>query len=62
MKKAVRAAGILALIGFVLGPRAAFAGLTSVAPELDPSMSVAGLVLLGGVAALVIERYRHRTK
>jgi len=62
MKNALRAAGIFALIASVFAPRAAFAGLTSVAPELDPSMRVAGLVLLGGAAALVIERYRRRAK
>ena len=64
MKDAFRVAGVLALIAFVLAPGAAFAGtvvLVSV-PELDPSLGIAGLALLGGAAALVIERYRRRTK
>jgi len=61
MKNTIRVAGVLALIAFVLAPRAAIA-ISVEAPELDPSMSVAGLVLLGGAAALVIERYRRRTK
>ena len=60
MKDTWRIAGILALIVYVLAPGAAFAG--SVAPELDPSLGIAGLALLGGTAAFVIERYRRRTK
>jgi len=60
MNDALRVAGVLALIVFVLAPGAAFAG--SLAPELDPSMSIAGLALLGGTAAFVIERYRRRAK
>ena len=54
MNHASRVAGVLALIVFVLAPGAAFAG--TLAPELDPGLSVAGLALLGGTAALVIER------
>jgi len=61
MKDALRSAGVVAFIVFVLAPGAAFAGTPTV-PELDPSMSVAGLALLGGAAALVIEHYRRRTK
>jgi len=60
MRDALRVAGILALMVYVLAPGAAFAG--GVAPELDPSMSIAGLALLGGTAAFAIERYRPRTK
>jgi len=60
MKDTIRVAGPLALIALVLAPAAAFAG--GVAPELDPSLSIAGLALLGGSAAFVIERYRRRTK
>jgi len=60
MRDTWRIAGVLALIVYVLVPGAAFAG--GVAPELDPSMSIAGLALLGGTAAFVIERYRRRTK
>ena len=60
MKDALRVAGVVALIVFVLAPGAAFAG--TVAPELDPGLSVAGLALLGGTAAFVIERYRRRTR
>jgi len=60
MGNALRVAGVVALITFVLAPGAALAG-TSV-PELDPSMGIAGLALLGGTAAFVIERYRRRTK
>ena len=60
MKDALRVAGVLALIAFVLAPGVALAA--PVAPELDPGMSVAGLALLGGTAAFVIERYRRRTK
>ena len=60
MRDTLRVAGIVALIVFVLAPGAAFAG--SVAPELDPGLSVAGLALLGGTAAFVIERYRRRAK
>jgi len=64
MKDTIRVAGVLASIAFVLAPGAAFAGhvvLVSV-PELDPNLGVAGLALLGGAAAFVIERYRHRAK
>ena len=60
MKGALRVAGVVASIVFVLAPGAALAG--GVAPELDPSLSIAGLVLLGGTAAFVIEHYRRRTK
>jgi len=62
MREALRVAGVVALIVLVLAPRAALAGIPGVAPELDPSLSVAGLVLLGGATAFVIERYRRRTK
>ncbi len=61
MRDALRVAGVVTLIAFLLAPGAAFAG-TAVAPELDPSLSIAGLVLLGGTAAFVIERYRRRTR
>ena len=60
MKDTWRIAGVLASIVLFLSSGAAFAG--GVAPELDPSMSVAGLALLGGTAAFLIERYRRRTK
>ena len=60
MSDGLRVAGVLALIVFVLSPGAALAG--GVAPELDPSLSIAGLALLGGTAAFVIERYRRRMK
>ncbi|HXN14052.1 MAG TPA: hypothetical protein VN865_13140 [Candidatus Acidoferrales bacterium] len=60
MKDSLRIAGVVALIVYVLAPGAAFAGRP--VPELDPSMSAAGLALLGGTAAFVIERYRRRTK
>jgi hypothetical protein len=60
MRDALRVAGVVALTVFVLAPAAAFAGVG--APELDPSLSIAGLALLGGTAALVIERYRRRTR
>jgi hypothetical protein len=59
MKDALRVAGVVTLIAFVLTPGTA---LAAVAPELDPGLSVAGLALLGGTAAFVIERYRRRTK
>ncbi len=62
MKGASRLAEVVTLIVFVLAPGAALAGLGPSAPELDPSLSVAGLALLGGAAVFVIERYRHRTK
>lgn len=55
----VRVVGVAAVLAFVVAPGAAFA---AVAPELDPSMSVAGLALLGGTAAFIIERYRRRRK
>jgi len=60
MNHALRVAGVVALTVFVFTPGAAFAG--TLAPELDPSLSVAGLALLGGTAAFVIEHYRRRTK
>jgi hypothetical protein len=59
MKDTIRVAGLVALIVYLLAPGVA---LASVAPELDPGMSVAGLALLCGTAAFVIERYRRRTK
>jgi len=62
MNHALRVAAVVALAVFVLAPGAALAGITSVAPELDPSLSIAGLVLLVGTAAFVIERYRRRTQ
>jgi len=61
MDKALRIASAVALIVFVFAPRAALAGAPSV-PELDPSMGIAGLALLGGTAAFVVERYRRRAK
>jgi len=61
MKDALRIAGVATLMVFVLAPRVAFAGANP-APELDPSLSVGGLALLGGTAAFLIERYRRRTK
>jgi hypothetical protein len=60
MKDALRVAGVVALMVLVFAPRAVLAA--AVVPELDPSQSVAGLALLGGTAAYVIERYRRRTK
>jgi hypothetical protein len=62
MKHALRVAAAVALIAFVLAPGAAFAGGPVAAPELDPGLSIAGLALLGGTAAFVIERYRGRSK
>jgi hypothetical protein len=62
MKDTWRIAGVVTLIAFVLAPGAALAGLPPSAPELDPSLSIAGLVLLGGATAFVIERYRRRMK
>lgn len=62
MKDVLRVAGVLALTVFVLAPGAALAAAPAIAPELDPSFSIAGLVLLGGTAAFVIERYRRRAK
>jgi hypothetical protein len=62
MGDALRVAGVVTLIAFLLAPGAALAGLPPSAPELDPSLSIAGLVLLGGATAFVIERYRRRTK
>jgi hypothetical protein len=59
MNHALRVAGVVALIAFILAPGVA---LASAVPELDPGMSVAGLALLGGTAAFLIERYRRRTK
>jgi hypothetical protein len=52
----------VALIVFVFAPRALLAGGFGAVPELDPCLSVAGLTLLGGTAAFVIERYRRLTK
>jgi len=60
MRNALRVAGVVALITFVLAPGAALAGGN--VPELDPSVGIAGLALLGGSTAFVIERYRRRTK
>jgi len=60
MGSALRVAGVVALITFVLTPGAALAGVG--VPELDPSLSIAGLALLGGATAFVIERYRRRAK
>ena len=60
MEKALRIARIVALAVFVLAPGAALAG--GAVPELDPGLSIAGLALLGGTAAFVIERYRRRAK
>jgi hypothetical protein len=60
MNDALRAAGIVALVLFVLSPGAAIAGVNT--PELDPSLTIGGLALLGGTAAFVIERYRRRAK
>jgi hypothetical protein len=57
MNHALRVAGVLALIVFIPG-----VALAQSAPELDPGLSVAGLALLGGTAAFVIERYRRGTK
>jgi hypothetical protein len=59
MSDALRVGGVVGLVAFLLATGAAFAG--TVAPELDPGLSSAGLVLLGGATALVIERYRRRT-
>ena len=59
MNHALRVAGVVALTVFVLAPGVA---LAAAVPELDPGMSGAGLALLGGTAAFVIERYRRRAK
>jgi hypothetical protein len=59
MNHALRVVGVLALVTFILAPGVA---LAAAVPELDPGMSVAGLALLGGTAAFLIERYRRRTK
>ncbi len=61
MKDALRVAVVVASIVFVLVPEAALAGIVGTAPELDPSLSIAGLALLAGSAVFVIERYRRRT-
>jgi hypothetical protein len=61
MKDTWQIGGVVTLIAFVLSPGVALA-FDPVAPELDPSLSIAGLALLGGTAAFVIERYRRRTK
>jgi hypothetical protein len=60
MSDALRVGGVVGLVAFLLATGAAFAG--TVAPELDPGMSIGGLALLGATAAFVIERYRRRTK
>jgi len=60
MANAFRVAAVVALIALVLAPGAALAG--EFVPELDPSLGIAGLALLGGSAAFVTERYRRRTK
>ena len=38
----------------------AFAGVTPVAPEIDPGMATGGLTILGVGIILLIERYRAR--
>jgi len=60
MEDALRVVGVAAVLAFVVAPRAALA--SDGAPELDPSMSVAGLALLGVTTTFVIERYRRRPK
>jgi len=60
MRDPLRVAVVATLIAFLLAPGAAFAGGS--VPELDPALSIAGLALLGGTAAFVIERHRHRAK
>ena len=60
MSDALRVGGVVGFVAFLLATGAAFAG--TVAPELDPGLGIAGLALLGGTAAFVIERYRRRTK
>jgi hypothetical protein len=62
MKDASLVTTAVALMVFVLVPGAASAGFTVAAPELDPGLSIAGVALLGGTAAFLIERYRRRTK
>jgi membrane protein implicated in regulation of membrane protease activity len=66
MKDTLRVVALVALLTLVLAPGAALAGngivLVSVVPELDPSLTITGLALLGGAAAFVIERYRRRAK
>jgi hypothetical protein len=60
MKDASRVVALGALLALVLAPGVALAG--TLVPELDPNLGIAGLALLGGAAAFVIERYRRRAK
>jgi hypothetical protein len=60
MRDALPVGVVVALTALVLAPGIALAG--GVAPELDPNLSIAGLALLGGAAAFVVERYRRRPK
>jgi membrane protein implicated in regulation of membrane protease activity len=61
MKDTSRVVALVALLALVLAPGAALAAPVEV-PELDPSLSITALALLGGAAAFVIERYRRRVK
>jgi hypothetical protein len=60
MRDALPVGVVVALTALVLAPGVALAG--RLAPELDPNLGIAGLALLSGAAAFVIERSRRRPK
>jgi hypothetical protein len=57
---------VVLTVGVMLAAPAAlsWAGVTPVreAPELDPGVTVTALAMLGGSAAIIVERFRRRRK
>jgi hypothetical protein len=64
MRTTLRILTAASTAAILAAPIAAFAGALMgtgpATPELDPSMAVAGIALVGGVGAYVVESFRRR--
>jgi hypothetical protein len=53
---------VLTLAAIMAAPTLSWAGRPVATPELDPGSALTALALLGGAAAIVVERFRRRQK
>jgi hypothetical protein len=53
---------VLTLAVIMAAPSLSWAGRPVATPELDPGSALTALALLGGAAAIVVERFRRRQK